>query len=600
MKNFKKVLSLVLAVVMVMGSLAIAPMATQAEGTYTRVESVSEITEEGNYVILGSNTVGDVTSYYAMATSFGSGFANTVAVTVGTDGLSSSATIPVWKIAPVDGGFTISTDDGYLSAYESKKIKTVEATDSTTTWTITDGTNGLVIQSTAYEATAGGLMAFNYNNGSPRFKTYANNTSCQTELVLYKYSGTVEVPQDIELEANATPEEIVNAAYEAMERGVDLLGTWSLTGVITAISDPYEGGSDYKNVALTIQVGDMTEKLIGGYRVTVADTTDEEALAMMQGLTVGDTVKLTGTIGYYGTTVQFVAGSLIELVEKAADAPQDITLESDATPEEIVNAAYQAMADGVHLLGDWELTGVITGIDTAFSSQYNNITVTMQIGEMADKRIQCFRLSIEDVTNAEALAELEGLGVGDTITVVGSFGYYDGRVQYNQGCLLTDVVKAAVPKEDIELDPETATEEDIVDAAYQAMADGVDFLGTWELTGVITSIDNVYSGQYKNITVTMQIPGMEDKPIQCFRLTVADKDDEAELAKLEALAVGDTITVSGTFGYYNGRVQYNAGSVLTAVNAGAPDTIDVISTGAGIVLVAGIATLAIIEMKKRR
>ena len=38
------------------------------------------------------------------------------------------------------------------------------------------------------------------------------------------------------------------------------------------------------------------------------------------------------------------------------------------------------------------------------------------------------------------------------------------------------------------------------------------------ITGTIVSIDTPYSADYKNITVTIVVAGLEDYKIQCYRL----------------------------------------------------------------------------------
>lgn len=100
------------------------------------------------------------------------------------------------------------------------------------------------------------------------------------------------------------------------------------------------------------------------------------------------------------------------------------------TPEEILNAAY-ALEEGATLEGgSYTLTGVITSVDTAYSEQYKNVTVTIQVGDMADKLIQCFRLK------GDGAADLK---VGDKITVTGSICNYKGTVEFNSGCTFVPV-----------------------------------------------------------------------------------------------------------------------------------------------------------------
>lgn len=120
-----------------------------------------------------------------------------------------------------------------------------------------------------------------------------------------------------------------------------------------------------------------------------------------------------------------------ELLEKGKNAPSIPGGDKDMTPEEIVDAAY-ALEVGGTLAGMKTLTGVITSVDTAYDSGYQNVTVTIVVGNKTDKPIQCFRLKGDGA---------DKIGVGDTITVTGSIINYDngsekGKVEFNSGCTL--------------------------------------------------------------------------------------------------------------------------------------------------------------------
>ena len=52
MKNFKKVLSLALALLMVIGGLLVAPVDAEADTTYKLVEDVADINDGGSFVII--------------------------------------------------------------------------------------------------------------------------------------------------------------------------------------------------------------------------------------------------------------------------------------------------------------------------------------------------------------------------------------------------------------------------------------------------------------------------------------------------------------------------------------------------------------------
>ena len=102
------------------------------------------------------------------------------------------------------------------------------------------------------------------------------------------------------------------------------------------------------------------------------------------------------------------------------------------------------------------------------------------------------------------------------------------------------------------LSPSLDTPAKIVDAAY-ALAENESLSGTYTLTGVISSVDDAFSSQHNNVTVTIKVEGKEDKPIKCFRMIGAGAD---------VIKVGDTITVTGTLKNYNGTIEFDTGCTL--------------------------------------
>ncbi len=71
----------------------------------------------------------------------------------------------------------------------------------------------------------------------------------------------------------------------------------------------------------------------------------------------------------------------------------------------------------------YTLTGVITSVDTEYSADYGNVTVTI---EVEGKAFQCFRLKGEGA---------DTIKVGDNITVEGPISIYNEKIQVNQGTL---------------------------------------------------------------------------------------------------------------------------------------------------------------------
>lgn len=95
--------------------------------------------------------------------------------------------------------------------------------------------------------------------------------------------------------------------------------------------------------------------------------------------------------------------------------------------------------------------------------------------------------------------------------------------------------------------------ESILREAY-ALEEGMSLPYEAMLTGQIISIDTPYSLTYKNITVTICVPGYDEWPISCYRL----KGEGAEY-----LAVGDTITVTGELTNYRGMIEFAQGCELS-------------------------------------
>ncbi len=108
--------------------------------------------------------------------------------------------------------------------------------------------------------------------------------------------------------------------------------------------------------------------------------------------------------------------------DKTAEALFTVIVEakaSDLCEAEVLSKAF-ALADGQSVSGKQVLRGKIVEIPSAYSEQYKNITVNMQVG---DKIVQAYRM----VGGAD-------LKIGDTITVTGVLKNYKGTVEFDKGC----------------------------------------------------------------------------------------------------------------------------------------------------------------------
>ena len=234
----------------------------------------------------------------------------------------------------------------------------------------------------------------------------------------------------------------------------------------------------------------------------------------------------------YTLTATLTDGTNKESVSFTRRVPAAIILDAGMSYEQIVDAAY-ALDEGLAMEETLRLYGTVTKIDTAWSEDYQNITVTITVAGREDKPIMCYRLKGEGAKD---------LAVGDAITVEGVFKNYKGTIEYDAGCVLVGYG---------EHKDYTA----LLDAAY-SLEDGLAMQEPCTMSGVIHKIDTAWSEDYQNITVSMTVNGVEDKPIMCYRLKGEGAAD---------LAVGDYITVTGTIKNYKGTIEFDAGCTLDNV-----------------------------------
>ena len=206
----------------------------------------------------------------------------------------------------------------------------------------------------------------------------------------------------------------------------------------------------------------------------------------------------------------------------------------------IVDQAY-ALAVGEAMSEEKALRGVISSIDTVWSEQYQNITVSIIIEGREDKPIMCYRLKGDGAAD---------LVVGDTITVQGILKNYNNKIEFDAGCKLTIVEKTGTA---IEIPTDMVQ---ILDDVYALGNNESLPYGPVTLVGSICSIEDAYSEQYKNITVTIR---MGYYTIKCYRMKGAGVED---------LEMNDIITVKGRIKKYNGVREFDQPELIDVVKVG--------------------------------
>ncbi len=271
-----------------------------------------------------------------------------------------------------------------------------------------------------------------------------------------------------------------------------------------------------------------------GEPYTVEWTTDSDTITVLRGedgmVTIDVNEDNPKEVAYVLTAViSNAAGETAEVsFERFVPAAINLDILSD---EEIVAIAY-TLEDGASLPADTALRGKVVAIPTPWSEQYGNITVNIQVGDLADQVVQCYRLTGE---GAAALAE------GDEVAVAGRIKNYKGTIEFDKGCVL-------IPAEEVQSARVALYAYSLEESAAMSRPS--------TMTGVVTEIPSAYSEQYGNITVNIVAAGLENYKVQCYRLKGEG---------VETLAVGDVVTVSGTIKNYKGTIEFDSGCVLDAV-----------------------------------
>ena len=347
-----------------------------------------------------------------------------------------------------------------------------------------------------------GMVTIDVNEGSTEEVAYVLTATLTdgTDTETLSWNHILPATMDVD---GYTYAELVDLAYTVAD-GTTLEDSYRLYGTVTSIDT--EWSEDYQNITVTIAVAGCEDKPIMCYRLKGEGAKD---------LKVGDAITVEGYFTNYKGTIEFNSGC--ELVGYGEYVDQ----------KALLKAAF-ALGEGCALDYPSVLTGTVTEIPTAWSEEYGNITVNLDID---GQTVQCYRLKGEGAAD---------LAVGDVITVAGVIKNYKGTVEFDAGCVLV---------------PNDAYHSVKNALSGYKLQDGESQEGVKTITGTVASIDTAWSEDYQNITVTIVVAGLEDYKIMCFRLSGEGAKDLAE---------GDVITVTGTLTNYKGTIEFAQGCTLVA------------------------------------
>ena len=315
------------------------------------------------------------------------------------------------------------------------------------------------------------------------------------------------------------PTETTEAPTEPAVNGLE-----SAVAYVKNIYKKTEGtitGKDYEVVGV-VPVGD--EKYEIAWSVDVA----EDVVAIVpneNGMITIDVNENAAAEVTYILTATLTDGTNTESLSWSHVLPAAMNVDG-LTYHEIVDLAY-ALPDQAATEDAYRLFGTVASIDTEWSEDYQNITVTIVVAGREENPIQCYRLKGEGAKD---------LKVGDAITVEGVLKNYKGTYEFDAGCVLVGY-------------GEHVDQQALLKAAF-ALADGASLDYPAVVTGIVTEIPTAWSEEYGNITVNMEFDG---QILQCYRLSGEGAKD---------IAVGDQITVAGMIKNYKGLIEFDKGCKL--------------------------------------
>ena len=281
---------------------------------------------------------------------------------------------------------------------------------------------------------------------------------------------------------------------------------------------------------------------------------------------VGDTITVYGILGQYNDKAQMKNGWLVET--PAAD-----------TEVSILGANTIGLAQGhnKYTADKYIVTGTIESIDP----DKNDATKLNAYGNMTIKDADGNTFYLYGLYTADGSVRFDKMEaqpqVGETITVYGILGQYNGKAQMKNAWLYvapeggdntdtpeggdnTDTPEGGDNTDtpeggesgDTPATPDLSTTKGIYDAAAQ-LENNVNLAGgPYTMTGVIVSVDTAYSVDHKNVTVSIVVDGYTFK---CYRLAGTGAD---------VIAVGDTLTVTGEITAYYQAPQFAQGCTIVS------------------------------------
>ncbi|MBE6565961.1 MAG: hypothetical protein E7659_02520 [Ruminococcaceae bacterium] len=440
-------------------------------------------------------------------------------------------------------------------------------------------------------------------DGSARYDAMENAPVAGDYVVIFgivgQYNGTPQVKNGW-IMSITKPTSVKDAidTGASMEHNTYTEGKVVVTGVITEVYN-----TTYGNMRITDAEGNILT-IYGTYSSTGANRYD----AIEGAPVAGDTVTIYGILGQYNGTPQIKNGWIVAVTKGSdtpectehvdadgdkkcdvcgADMPNDNPPAIDTPAPDSTLSVKDAIdfaltqEHNVFTEGKYYVTGVIKEV---YNDMYGNMRIVDEAGNV---------LTLYGTYNADGTVRYDALEVkpvaGDTITVYGIIGQYNGTPQVKNGWIVKhtaaetpdlpeckehvdadgdekcDVCGADVPKVEEPKDPaadSTLTVEEVI-ALGASKEHNTYTEGKYYVTGVIVEV-------YQTVYGNMKIQDEAGNILTIYGTYSADGTVRYDALEVKPVA-GDTVTIYGIVGQYNGTPQIKNGWIVKHTAAETPD-----------------------------
>ena len=241
------------------------------------------------------------------------------------------------------------------------------------------------------------------------------------------------------------------------------------------------------------------------------------------------------------TTLCFALGMMAMTCVEAAQA----ALSVGANNEQYNNGAV------------YTIEGYVTGIKTAYSDQYHNISFWIADTQDGGEVLQAYRAACESEEAAPA--------VGDKVQVTGTLTKYNTTAEFSAGCTFVIVEQAGGDTPAV-TDPTNCAEAAAAALSVENNNDLYNNGAVYTIEGYVTGIKTAYSDQFHNISFWIADTQNGGEVLQAYRAACESEAD--------APAVGDKVQVTGTLSKYNITPEFTAGCTFVIIEHATTTAID--------------------------